>query len=290
MEIHPTPFSGQTRSSKSKITRKVTEAPPMNNSKEIPVPKHKRVFGTIKSTNIPVKTQTEKPMIKPSIGFSQKQPKSTQVAANETKKSPSFATKVVAEKKSPVKNMAGLKKKKKSVTFQEKSIEISTNISNEEDTFGPQTPVPTSSSSKTKSKILGTPYRSAEICSKCKFDKLETSSYWLGQIKLAEFVGKHFVAAIFFRTAFECKAEPTRNLRVELKKYLVRHEHLNAQNEWRDVSLSYGLLKEDSSNAGVVDSSIEKAETSKTNGSEFDREQKEVMEPAAGFEVLELEN
>jgi hypothetical protein len=45
----------------------------------------------------------------------------------------------------------------------------------------------------------GTPYHSAKYCSKCRFDKLETASCWLGQIKLAESVGKHFVPIALIR-------------------------------------------------------------------------------------------
>ncbi|OMO73815.1 hypothetical protein CCACVL1_17133, partial [Corchorus capsularis] len=57
--------------------------------------------------------------------------------------------------------------------------------------------------------IIGTrtPYHSAQNCSKCRFDRLETSSYWLAQIKLADSVSKHFVSASYFRLASESKAE-----------------------------------------------------------------------------------
>ncbi|KAK8463934.1 hypothetical protein PHAVU_011G073700, partial [Phaseolus vulgaris] len=77
--------------------------------------------------------------------------------------------------------------------------------------------------------------------SKCRFDKLETSSYWVGQIKMAESVGKHFVASDFFRLALESQAEPIRNLRMELKRYLLRHEYLWEQKEWREVGARYGM-------------------------------------------------
>ncbi|XP_076921887.1 uncharacterized protein LOC143583471 [Bidens hawaiensis] len=92
-------------------------------------------------------------------------------------------------------------------------------------------------------KVPGTPYLSAEKCSSCQFDRLETSSYWLGQIKSAEAVGKHFVSATFFRLAHDCKAEPVRNLQVELKKYLARHGYLSTNAEWEHVSGMYGLVK-----------------------------------------------
>lgn len=53
----------------------------------------------------------------------------------------------------------------------------------------------------------GTPYQTAENCSKCRFDKLETSAYWHAQIKVAEAAGKHSVSAAFFRLALECHAQ-----------------------------------------------------------------------------------
>ncbi|KAF3966460.1 hypothetical protein CMV_009446 [Castanea mollissima] len=69
----------------------------------------------------------------------------------------------------------------------------------------PKTPV--APRSLTRAKSPGTPYHSAENCSKCRFNRLETSSYWLSQIKLAESVGKHFVSVAFFRLTVESKAE-----------------------------------------------------------------------------------
>ncbi|KAL1323692.1 hypothetical protein HN51_033959 [Arachis hypogaea] len=108
------------------------------------------------------------------------------------------------------------------------------------------------------SKPPATPFYTAAHCSKCRFDKLETSSYWIGQIKLAESVGKHFVAADFFRLASESMAEPIRNLRMELKRYLLRHEYLSEQKIWKEVRVKYGLLKIESNNndaSQIMDSS-----------------------------------
>ncbi|KAK7831227.1 hypothetical protein CFP56_027600 [Quercus suber] len=59
--------------------------------------------------------------------------------------------------------------------------------------------------SLTRAKSPSMPYHSTENCSKCKFDRLETSSYWFSQIKLAESVGKQFVSAPFFGLAVESK-------------------------------------------------------------------------------------
>ncbi|RWV79003.1 hypothetical protein GW17_00059932 [Ensete ventricosum] len=61
--------------------------------------------------------------------------------------------------------------------------------------------------SSTKPAVAGTPYLSALNCSKCKLDKLDSSTYWLAQIRLAEATGKHFVSAAFFRLALECHAQ-----------------------------------------------------------------------------------
>lgn len=61
--------------------------------------------------------------------------------------------------------------------------------------------------SSTKPTVAGTPYLSAQNCSKCKLDQLESSTYWLSQIRLAESTGKHFVSAAFFRLALECHAQ-----------------------------------------------------------------------------------
>ena len=52
-----------------------------------------------------------------------------------------------------------------------------------------------------------TPFFSAQNCSICTLDQLESATYWLAQIHLAESAGKHWVAAAFFRLAFECQAQ-----------------------------------------------------------------------------------
>ena len=38
------------------------------------------------------------------------------------------------------------------------------------------------------------------------------------------------------------------NLRNELKRYLIRHEHLHKETEWKEVSIAYGLFKDENSN------------------------------------------
>uniref|UniRef100_A0A7N0V2A1 Uncharacterized protein n=1 Tax=Kalanchoe fedtschenkoi TaxID=63787 RepID=A0A7N0V2A1_KALFE len=125
------------------------------------------------------------------------------------------------------------KKKKKSVEFQKKV---------DEDLAAPRTPLVQTSSVLRKPRRSVTPYHTARNCSRCGFDKLGSSSYWIGQIKLAESVGKHFVSVAFFQLAHECNAEPVRGLKIELKKYLSRHGHLGKQQEWIEASRKYGSV------------------------------------------------
>ncbi|WVZ03008.1 hypothetical protein V8G54_023814 [Vigna mungo] len=105
----------------------------------------------------------------------------------------------------------------------------------------PKTPAAASAALSHVRTNISTPFRTAQHCSKCRFDRLETSSYWVGQIKMAESVGKHFVASDFFRLALESQAEPIRKLQMELRRYLLRHEYLWEQKEWREVAASYGV-------------------------------------------------
>jgi len=95
---------------------------------------------------------------------------------------------------------------KKSDTFpQQVAAKTSKNKSQEKGCASePKTPAATLSLVGTKSSA---PFHTALHCSKCRFDKLETSSYWVGQIKMAESVGKHFLASEFFRLALESQAE-----------------------------------------------------------------------------------
>ncbi|KAL2485706.1 Uncharacterized protein Adt_30462 [Abeliophyllum distichum] len=239
MDLHPTPFPGKAQASKVKSSKQLSEAT-KTNTKGPPVLRQKRVFGTARNPNITSKPVPEKTTTKHSYVVPQK-------AAKPFRKTQSpidvqAIPETVTQKKSAEENRT--RPKKKSVCFQEKEIDKNENKLAKGDLLEPHTPV--RSHSVVKPRLSGTPYHSAERCSKCRFDRLETSSYWLGQIKLAESVGKHFVSAAFFRLALESKAEPSRNLRVELKKYLARHEYLSEDEEWRNLSVNYGLLKEES--------------------------------------------
>ncbi|KAI3748262.1 hypothetical protein L6452_11231 [Arctium lappa] len=237
MDVHPTPFpANKPQSMKSKY-KKISEAPKPN-IKEAPIQKHRRTFGTVRNPNVPSKTLPEKPKAKTSNQISIKQPK--------TESEIGRVPKTESAKKTPQNGSnekAGLRKKK-SVSFPEKLEESVTKKSPAEEVNGVKTPVRPPFSVK-PIRIPGTPYLSAEKCSSCRFDRLETASYWLGQIKSAESVGKHFVSAAFFRLANDCKAEPVRTIQVELKKYLTRYDHLSTKAEWKEVSYMYGILKKE---------------------------------------------
>ncbi|KAL9171173.1 hypothetical protein ABFS82_04G191700 [Erythranthe guttata] len=238
MEINPTPFPVvKSDHVKPKSTRKISEAPKINL-------REKRVFGTARNPNLPSKSAPEKPIKgKPSSALLKKSVKPIQATQSPLPGPPEAKN---ASEKTPART------KKKSVCFQENQ-----KLSGDGKAGEPRTPAKSPAAAvPEKPRHSATPYRTAEKCSKCRFDKLETSAYWLSQIKLAESVGKHSVSAAFFGLAFESKAEPIRNIRVALKKYTGRHEYLNEEQEWKKLSVSYGLVKEESyvnKEASVVD-------------------------------------
>ncbi|PWA52379.1 hypothetical protein CTI12_AA455340 [Artemisia annua] len=246
MDAHPTPFPGNKAQSVKSKYKKVSEAPKQKIKEALPQ-RQRRTFGTIRNPNIPEKTLPEKPKPKPTSKISSKPPK-TEVApkpesAKKTPKTGSDTTKL---------------SKKKTVSFTEKVEGSVTKKSPAREADGVKTPIRPPFTVK-PIKVSGTPYLSAEKCSSCLFDRLETASYWLGQIKTAESVGKHFVSAGFFRLANDCKAEPIRNLQIELKKYMARHDNLSTKAEWEDVARAYGILKKEheaKSNEDVMNLSI----------------------------------
>ncbi|XP_061359033.1 uncharacterized protein LOC133303173 [Gastrolobium bilobum] len=201
-----------------------------------------RVFGTARNTNITGKSVTDKCIIKTKIAVPRRQPKCIIDTSAKTQ---------ATDEKSPENVNPRLNKKNE--TFPQRKAEKTLKNSQDKDSVEPKTPV-ASTNVRTKSKVPPTPFYTAVHCSKCRFDRLETSSYWISQIKMAESVGKHFVASDFFRLALESQAEPSRNLRNELRRYLLRHGHLSEQKEWREVAARYGLLKVES-NTSRMDSS-----------------------------------
>ncbi|XP_022995529.1 uncharacterized protein LOC111491034 [Cucurbita maxima] len=264
-------------SSKPKFIRKPACEAPQITALQPPISRQKRVFGIVRSSNIPIKSVNENPLAKPLIGAVKKQPKSTrltQIAVNAT-----TDQKKITEKLNP-------KPKKKSPSTKQQFMGMAIkDLRVMNDVVEPQTPVARPRLHKMRN--AGTPYHTAEKCSNCRFDKMETSSYWVAQIKLAESVGKHFVSADFFRLAYVCSAEPFRNLKVELKRYLTRHEHLSMNTEWKDVSLSYGLLQDENisgphnPSTKICDSELDQdnqataieSRTPEFSGSEFDKDE-----------------
>ncbi|KAK4440761.1 hypothetical protein Salat_0411000 [Sesamum alatum] len=258
MEVHPTPFPVKSQCMKPKSTRKISEASNVG----APLTREKRVFGTARNPNIPEKAATGKPgKHKPSSGL----------LKQAAKTSPETRSPLSGHPISRTKNSSENNPKKKNVRFQEKEVARNGKFSRDENVLEPQTPLKSPVVSA-KPRLSATPYRSAEKC------RLETSAYWLGQIKLAESVGKHSVSAAFFQLAFECKAEPIRNIRVELKKYLSRHEYLNMEEVWRKVSLSYGLVKEGSSQ----DEGNGKIDDEEANGSVVDNQEDKDLQKESG--------
>lgn len=155
-----------------------------------------RVFGTIRSTNVPTKTVVEKPLAKSSSGVSQRQLKSPKKTQSLTDSAVNSVTKSAKKEENRAKT------RKKSVCFRENRDAAVAAAAAE-----PKTPVKSPVLAKPRLSGSTTPFHSAEKCSKCRFDRLETSSYWLSQIKLAENVEKHSVSAAFFQLAFDTKAE-----------------------------------------------------------------------------------
>ncbi|KAF8403029.1 hypothetical protein HHK36_011124 [Tetracentron sinense] len=162
-------------------------------------------------------------------------------------RSTNVLVKTVVVEKPPMKSSVGIYPQPPKPS---QHIPLKPNNKQEDDTDASCTPMPWASLSKPR--ISVTSYHSAQNCSNCRLDRLQTSSYWISQIKLAEHVGKHFVSATFFRLAFESNAE--------LKRYLARHESLYTETGWGDVLFIYGLVKDVSNTGG--DSALKKADTS----------------------------
>lgn len=162
-----------------------------------------RAFGTTRSTNVNLQKL-------PAVDSkSLKQPKPVVISRRLPQKDASkieLKTESTGGSRDQAKDATSKPKpeaKKSVVRFQDQERPAEKNIrKSPTPEEGPLTP-----KSSIRPALLGTPYFSAQSCSKCRFDKLEYAPYWLTQIKLAESVGKHFASAAFFRLAFECNAE-----------------------------------------------------------------------------------
>ncbi|XP_042418345.1 uncharacterized protein LOC122006791 [Zingiber officinale] len=226
MDAHPTPFPGKRRTA-SKSSGKngdgviaMNKPPWQSVAAAQPQIKPKRAFGVPRSTNVPV----EKPLL---ISKTRKAP----AAAKKPSDPDPAATKTVA-------TVVG--KKKPHVTFQEPKKSVAKSSEDEEPEEVVRTPKPLIKPAVAK----GTPYLSAQNCSKCRLDQLESSTYWLAQIRLAETTGKHFVSAAFFNLALECHAQPFHRLLNELRHYVKRHQVNSTESVWTNLSQAYELAKE----------------------------------------------
>ncbi|RLN43338.1 nascent polypeptide-associated complex subunit alpha, muscle-specific form-like [Panicum miliaceum] len=127
---------------------------------------------------------------------------------------------------------AKTKKRSQRVSFEEAAVGAAAPAPSGEkakayaDDAAGHTPMVAMRAAEKPAKVLAaeTPFFSAQNCSSCTLDQLELATYWLDHIRLAESVGKHWVAAAFFRLAFECQAQPIRRIQSELRSYTVRHE------------------------------------------------------------------
>ncbi|KAJ8484653.1 hypothetical protein OPV22_017138 [Ensete ventricosum] len=174
-------------------------------------PRPKRAFGVARSTNVPV----EKPRL----------------AAKPRKV-------LAAAPPPPPQPPTGARKIRPVCVQEPKTAAVTKTSRKDEHQEAVGTPM-----SSTKPAVAGTPYLSALNCSKCKLDKLDSSTYWLAQIRLAEATGKHFVSAAFFRLALECHAQPLHRLRIELRNYVTRHQLDSTEPVWVDLSRAYELAK-----------------------------------------------
>uniref|UniRef100_A0ACD5WWW6 Uncharacterized protein n=1 Tax=Avena sativa TaxID=4498 RepID=A0ACD5WWW6_AVESA len=147
---------------------------------------------------------------------------------------------------------AKAKKKSRKVSFQDDTAAPvaapgsgkKINKASAEDAAGhtPMVPVKAQEKWPAKSVVTETPFFSAQNCSSCTLDKLESASYWLEQICLAESVGKHGVSAAFFCLAFECQAQPFHRIKGELRNYVVRHESASTLTPLFDeLRLAHGM-------------------------------------------------
>ncbi|XP_074562386.1 uncharacterized protein LOC141818869 [Curcuma longa] len=226
MDAHPTPFPGKRRTAPKSSGKNgdgviaMNKPPWQSVAAAKPQIKPKRAFGVPRSMNVPV----EKPLL---ISKTRKAPAAAKKPSNPDPAATTTAATVVG-------------KKKPQVTFQEpkKSVPKSSEDNEAEEVV--RTPKPLIKPAVAK----GTVYLSAQNCSKCRLDQLESSTYWLEQIRLSETTGKHFVSAAFFNLALECHAQPFHRLRSELRHYVKRHQVNSMESVWSNLSQAYGLAKE----------------------------------------------
>ncbi|CAN6289783.1 unnamed protein product [Urochloa humidicola] len=232
----PTPgrsFAAGTISSSNALVEK--PLPPLQKPSKVSPPPPKKKPSKLSPPPLPKPSKTSPPaMPKPS----KLSPPAMQKPSKMSPPNPVRATKPSKLAAKPLKKVAPgadleakAKKRSQRVSFQMADVGVAAARSGEkvkahaDDTAG-HTPMVAMRAAEKPSKVLSaeTPFFSAQNCSSCTLDQLESAAYWLGQIRLAESVGKHWVAAAFFRLAFECQAQPIHRIQSELRSYTVRHE------------------------------------------------------------------
>uniref|UniRef100_A0A8I6XQV9 Uncharacterized protein n=1 Tax=Hordeum vulgare subsp. vulgare TaxID=112509 RepID=A0A8I6XQV9_HORVV len=215
---------GTVRSSNS-LAQKPAPPPPPKHSKLSPPPPHKPLKVSPPKLQKPAAKVSPPPQQKPSK-------LSPPIPAKAAR--PSHPAEKPLKKAAPGPTDLAAKAKKKSqrVSFQDDVAAVAAPGSGEkveasaQDSAGHTPMAPVKAPEKKPAKVVAaeTPFFSAQNCSSCMLDQLESASYWLVQIHLAESVGKHRVSAAFFHLAFECQAQPFRRIQSELRNYVARHE------------------------------------------------------------------
>lgn len=205
---------GTTRSSNVPVEK---PPPPLQKPSKVSPPPPKKP-SKLSPQPLPKPSKTSPPAVQKSSKLS---PPATQKPSKLSPPNPVRATKPSKLAAKPLKKVdpgadveAKAKKRNQRVTFQEADVGAAAPRSGEkakayaDDTAG-HTPMVAMRAAEKTTKVLAaeTPFFSAQNCSSCTLDQLESAAYWLAQIRLAESVGKHRVAAAFFRLAFECQAQ-----------------------------------------------------------------------------------
>ncbi|PNT77599.1 uncharacterized protein LOC100833115 [Brachypodium distachyon] len=268
-----------------------------------PQPRPRRAFGTVRSSNSlsdkppppplkPSKLSPPLPLKAPKVSPPPPQ-KSSKVSPPPLQKSlklsppnPIRAPRTSRPAAKPLKKAcpgpdlkAQAKKKSQRVSFQDDAAVVAVPRSREkveasaEDAVGHTPMVSVKALEKKPVKVVAaeTPFFSAQNCSSCTLDQLESAEYWLAQIRLAESVGKHSVSAVFFRLAFECQAQPFHRIQSELRNYTVRHQSASTLTPlFHELLLAHGMLvnqpKFDTDGSEKVDTLI----TTNTVGNKLD--------------------
>ncbi|CAN6320385.1 unnamed protein product [Urochloa humidicola] len=223
---------GTTRSSNALAEK---PPPPLQKPSKVSPPPPKKKPSKVSPLPLPKPSRTSLPaMQKPS----KLSPPATQKPSKMSPPNPVRATKPSKLAAKPLKKVAPgadlevkAKKKSQRVSFQEDDVGSAAPRSREKakahaDDVAGHTPMVAMRAAEKPANVFAaeTPFFSAQNCNSCSLDQLESAAYWLAHIRLAESVGKHWVAAAFFRLAFECQAQPIHRIQSELRSYTVRHE------------------------------------------------------------------